>query len=96
MRWITPYALGAMLLTSRDLFDRVGGFNTELTLNEDANFVKRVARLGRFDVVPNACQISARRLLRGGFVKAGLMYVRIFLHLTIHGEMQHDMGYWDG
>ena len=94
MRWITPYAIGAMLLTKREHFDRVGGFDTALTLNEDANFVKRVGKLGWFDVLPDACYISARRLLRGGFLKMGLMYLRIFLHRTIHGEMQHDMGYW--
>ena len=94
MRAATPYALGAMLLTSRRVYDRLGGFNPELTLNEDANFVKRASRLGRFDVLPDACFISARRLLKGGFFKTGLLYLRIFLHRTLHGEMQHDMGYW--
>ena len=95
MRWITPYAMGAMLLTSREMFDRVGGFDTELLVNEDANFVKRIARCGRFEVFADACRVSARRFLRGGFFNMGLMYLRIFAHRTIHGECQGDLGYWD-
>jgi len=95
MRWITPYAIGAMLLTDRAAFDRVGGFNTGLVVNEDANFVKRVARSGCFEVLPDVCGISARRFLRGGFFKTGLMYVRIFLHRTLYGECRGDLGYWD-
>lgn len=95
MRAITPYAIGAMILTNRRIFDRLGGFDGACTPNEDANFVKRASRLGRFEILPDACLISARRLLQGGFFKSGLMYLRIFLHRTWHGEMQHDMGYWD-
>lgn len=95
MRWITPYALGAMLLTSREMFDRVGGFDAKTTPNEDANLVKRIARFGRFEVFADTCGISARRFLRGGFFRMGLMYLRILLHRTVHGECQSDMGYWD-
>jgi len=95
MRFVTPYAIGAMLLTDRTAFEGVGGFNTGLVVNEDANFVKRVARFGRFEVLPDVCGISARRFLRGGFFKTGLMYLRIFLHRTLHGECRGDLGYWD-
>lgn len=95
MRPITPYAMGAMLLTSRELFDRVGGFDERLTVNEDANFVKRVSRHGPFAVLPDFCWVSARRFIRGGFLKTGMMYMRIFLHRTRHGECLDDMGYWD-
>ncbi len=95
MRWFNPYAIGAMLLTSRECFERVGGFDVALTVNEDANFVKRVSAKGRFDVLTTACQVSARRFIRGGFIKTGIMYVRMFLHRTRHGEMRTDMGYWD-
>ena len=95
MRRITPYALGAMLLTDRRMFDRVGGFDTSLGINEDANFVKRVSRFGRFDVLPDTCLISTRRFLRDGFLKAGVMYLKIFWHRTLHGECEGDMGYWD-
>ncbi len=94
MRAVTPYAIGAMLLTDRRTFERLKGFDPSCTPNEDANFVKRASRFGRFDVLPDAVFVSARRLLRGGFLNSGLMYVRIFLHRTLHGEMQHDMGYW--
>lgn len=95
MRAITPYAIGAMLLTDRRTFNRLGGFDPSCTPNEDANYVKRASRLGRFDILPDSCFISARRLLRAGFFNSGMMYLRIFLHRTLHGEMQHDMGYWD-
>lgn len=95
MRWITPYAIGAMLLTDREMFHRVGGFETGIVVNEDANFVKRVSRFGRFEVLPDACLISTRRFLRDGFLKAGVMYLKIFWHRTLHGEIEGDLGYWD-
>jgi glycosyltransferase involved in cell wall biosynthesis len=95
MRWITPYSLGAMLLTSREMFNRIGGFDADLPLNEDAHFVKCIGRYGRFDVMSEACWISARRLLRGGFFNSAVLYLRIFLHRTRHGDMVDDLGYWE-
>ena len=95
MRRVTPYAIGAMLLTSRAMFDRVGGFDTSIVVNEDANFVKRITRFGRFDVLADPCLISMRRFVRDGFFKAGLMYLKIFWHRTLHGEIRGDLGYWE-
>ena len=69
MRWINPYALGAMLLTSREMFDRVGGFDSGLVINEDANFVKANRPLGRFEVLHEACQILRSPFPAGWFLE---------------------------
>ena len=53
------------------------------------------ARHGEFVVLNDYCWTSARRFLRGGFFRMGIMYLKIFAHRTIHGECQGDMGYWD-
>ncbi len=95
MRYITPYAMGAMLLTTRSAYDRVGGFDERLTLNEDANFVKRVARHGPFRIMGQHCLVSARRFIDDGYLRTTLLYARIFINRTLHGENTGDLGYWD-
>ena len=95
MRFFTPYAMGAMLLTTRNAYDQVGGFDERLTLNEDANFVKRVARHGPFRIMGQHCLVSARRFMDDGYLRTAWLYARIFINRTLHGENTGDLGYWD-
>lgn len=84
-RW-DPYAMGACILTTREVFRHCGGFDSRLRLNEDANFCRKAACLGRFRILPVALHVSARRFKKYGYLRMGLRYLRIYLRRRVRGE----------
>lgn len=85
-----PYALGACLITRRDIFDRIGGFDATIRINEDAEYCLRASKHGDFRILPVALQTSTRRFRKHGYLRMGLRYLRIFLSRTFRGEARHD------
>lgn len=85
-----PYAMGACLLTRRDVFTKTGGFDPSIRINEDAEYCLRASALGGFRILPVALQTSTRRFRKHGYLKMGLRYLRIFAHRTLHGETRDD------
>lgn len=81
-----PYAMGACLLTRRDVFTKTGGFDASIRINEDAEYCLRASALGGFRILPVALQTSTRRFRKHGYLKMGLRYLRIFASRTLHGE----------
>ncbi|KAA0205594.1 glycosyltransferase [Candidatus Uhrbacteria bacterium] len=85
-----PYALGACIITRKDVFERVGGFDETIRVNEDAHFVERASVHGPFRVFPHALKTSTRRFDKDGYVRMGLRYLRIWLDRTFRGELRDD------
>jgi glycosyltransferase involved in cell wall biosynthesis len=84
-RW-DPYAMGACIVTTREVFRHCGGFDPRLRVNEDANFCRKAACIGRFRVLPITIHLSARRFAKHGYLWTGLRYLRIYLDRRLHGE----------
>src|SRR5262249_24726976 len=94
-RW-DPYAMGACIITTRDVFRYCGGFDPRLRVNEDANFCRKAACLGPFRILPVSVRVSARRFARHGYLRMGLRYLRIYLDRRFRGEAydeRHTYGY---
>lgn len=52
---INPGATGSNMLMSKDLFDRVGGFDSELRVKNDTDFLYRALRAGaRYEILEEA------------------------------------------
>ena len=85
-----PYALGACLLTRRDVFEQTGGFDSTICINEDAEYCLRASKHGRFRILPIALQTSTRRFRKHGYLRMGLRYLRIFAHRTLRGEARDN------
>jgi glycosyltransferase involved in cell wall biosynthesis len=58
---------GGYLLTSKDVFTRLGGFDARLSLGEDVDYALRAARLGPYELIHVPIAISARRLIHYGY-----------------------------
>jgi glycosyltransferase involved in cell wall biosynthesis len=90
MERTNPYALGACIITTKDVFQKCAGFDHTIKVNEDANFCLRASYHGSFRVLPVALHISTRRFSKHGYVRMGLQYLRIFLDRTFRGETRDD------
>lgn len=65
-----PSGAGSNLAVTRSAFDRVGGFDTDLTTAEDVELQKRLAKIGKILFVPEAVvYVSPRRLRKWGYVR---------------------------
>ncbi len=95
-----PAASGSNMLISRRAFEHVGGFDLELSCNEDSEIMWRVRRAG-FDVrfAPELRVVARdhRRLRRGvtrKLVHSLARCVLLYLHLLPRRWQGADWGYW--
>lgn len=85
-----PYAAGACIITRKDVFERVGGFDETIRVNEDAEYCLRASRFGPFRIFPQAIWVSTRRFDKEGYFRMGVRYLRLFLDRTFRGELRDD------
>ncbi|MCC6563390.1 glycosyltransferase [Candidatus Uhrbacteria bacterium] len=85
-----PYAMGAFIITKKEVFDRVGGFDETIRVNEDAYFVEQASKHGPFRIFPQHINVSTRRFDKDGYFKMGLRYVRLWADRTFRGELRDD------
>lgn len=90
MQKIWPYAGGYCIFSTRRIHKRVGGFNERMHFTEDANYVKRCSRAGRFAMLPYSISTSNRRFRTEG--RFGLAYksVSCVLYRLMVGEPENN------
>jgi len=95
-----PAASGSNMLVRADAFAAVGGFDLELSCNEDSELGWRIARAGwawRFDPQLIVEATDHRRLHRGCWRKTLHTVARcsaLYLNLVPRRWRRHDWGYW--
>jgi len=85
-----PYAMGACIITRKDVFDRIKGFDETIRVNEDAEYCQRASKHGKFRIFPQAILVSTRRFDKEGYFKMGAKYVRLFIDRSLRGELRDD------
>ncbi|MDP3741330.1 MAG: glycosyltransferase [bacterium] len=63
-----PYFAGSYLLTTKDTFFRIGGFDPNVLLGEDIDYSLRAAKLGACGLLKTSILVSARRLVKYGYM----------------------------
>lgn len=73
---IKPHGAGCYgIIAKRELHERCGGFNEELTFGEDTEYIERLAKKERFKVLRNAkIGVSTRRLEEEGLETLAKQY----------------------
>lgn len=73
---IKPHGAGCYgIIAKRELHERCGGFNEELTFGEDTEYIERLAKKERFKVLRNAkIGVSTRRLEEEGLATLSKQY----------------------
>ncbi len=85
------FPMGAMgIIVKKETYDKVGGFDEEVSLAEDVHFVQQAAELGRFGIIPGVkVYMPLRRFERDGYLSTGLKYLACGVHMALIGPAKH-------
>ena len=88
---IDPKAMGFCIFATKRLFDRVGGFDENIRLAEDAEFVKRAAKIRNLGFLDSThITVSVRRFEKEGRLAHVKKGIRINLHRMFRGEILEE------
>jgi glycosyltransferase involved in cell wall biosynthesis len=94
MKYIQP--VGTMcIVSSRDAFDKSGGFPENAYMGEDYDFVRACARLGPYGIVPEPVLFSVRRLEKEGRLGATWKYTKVVAYRMFVGPVPKDVVPYD-
>ena len=83
-----PHACGFCIFTKKDVFEKLGGFDTTVTLAEDHHYVKRA---GPFAILKGPkINVSVRRLDKEGRAGFVLKMMKAGLYRTFFGEIRNN------
>lgn len=85
-----PTAVGACILSTKRAHQQLGGFDQEIQLCEDCDYVKRASKTWRFRFIPVAFSFDPRRLKQDGFFSTGLKYLHANVRRFFFGELKNN------
>ncbi|MGB9743620.1 MAG: glycosyltransferase, partial [Minisyncoccales bacterium] len=92
MKKISPRAPGACIFIKKEIHQTIGGFDENLQLAEDHDYVKRASELGKFGLLRCVyLPISVRRLEKEGRLHLSFKYLAVETHLVLLGPIYSDI-----
>ncbi len=73
---VSPSGAGSGIFTTKDTFVKLNGFSENLKF-DDIDFIRRGARIGKFDILDIDLMVSDRRFVRYGIIKTFLSYLML-------------------
>lgn len=91
-----PHAPGFCILAKKSIHYKINGFNEELKLAEDHDYVRRVSKIGKFRVLSSQkIPVSIRRMEKEGRLKLTMKYVCIEMHRIFRGEIYSNFIHYE-
>jgi glycosyltransferase involved in cell wall biosynthesis len=87
MKYFSPFAVGAFMLTRRDRFEEHGGFPENFVTSEDY-FLSRKYSPRKFRIIRHHCGQDSRRFKKMGYLGMGRYLVKNFIN-------RNNKKYWD-
>jgi len=87
LKFFTPFAVGAFMLTRKDRFDEFGGFPENLSTSEDY-FLSRKYSTKKFKILKHYFGQDSRRFKRMGYFGMGRYLLKNFVN-------RNNKEYWD-
>jgi glycosyltransferase involved in cell wall biosynthesis len=93
-QFILEHGGGFCLFARREAYDRVHGFDESINLAEDHDFVRRIAKFGKFRVLKGpGISVSVRRFERDGRFNTFIKYLAVEAHSLVKGTVKVDLNY---
>ncbi|MEK6892042.1 MAG: glycosyltransferase [Nanoarchaeota archaeon] len=86
-----PHAVGSGIFCRKWLHKKVRGFDGNVRLGEDADYVKRCGKVGNFRILRTAKLRFSMRRYKKGRIKTGLGLIGWELHRIFFGEIKTDI-----
>jgi glycosyltransferase involved in cell wall biosynthesis len=87
MKYVSPFAVGAFMLTRRDRFEEFGGFPENFSTSEDY-FLSRKYSTKKFKIVRHHFGQDSRRFKKMGYLGMGKYLIKNFIN-------RNNKKYWD-
>ena len=93
--WFTKFDVNAVrfgdqsLFVTKDVFQKIGGFNESLLMMEDQEIIHRIKKHGRFKVMNGIVTTSARKYLDNGIYRMQAIFYRIWLLYYLGNSQKH-------
>ena len=87
LKFFSPFAVGAFMLTRRDKFEEFGGFPEQLSTSEDY-FLSRKYNPRKFRIIKHHLGQDSRRFKKMGYFGMGKYLVKNFVN-------RNNKAYWD-
>jgi|GEM_PF-60660 len=86
-----------VILTKKEIFEKIGGFDEEVFVGEDHEFAQRASKISKFGFIEKAGKVitSARRLEKEGRFKAYLKYIWAGVHFYLFGPPKRKIFNYD-
>lgn len=89
---ISPHAPGFCIFARRSIHEAIGGFDEEIRLAEDHDYVARGAKYGKFGILKSyRIPVSVRRMERDGRFNIAMKYILAELYMQTHGQIKTDV-----
>ncbi len=83
-----PMIPGFVMMVTRRLHERIGGFDADVKLSEDNDYVVRASKFRPLRTLDNVhVKVSVRRLDKEGRLKLAAKYIMIDIYRGFHGEI---------
>jgi glycosyltransferase involved in cell wall biosynthesis len=95
------FPMGAMgIMATKEVFEKVGGFDEGITLAEDHYFVQQACKYGKFDIIKGVMvYMPTRRFDKDGYFRTAFKYLCCGLKMGILGKperkVKYDFGHYD-
>jgi glycosyltransferase involved in cell wall biosynthesis len=86
LKYFSPFAVGAFMLTRRDRFEEFGGFNESLPTSEDY-FLSRMYSTKKFQIINHYFGQDSRRFKKMGYFGMAWYLIKNFMY-------RNNPGYW--
>ncbi|MBA3829340.1 MAG: TIGR04283 family arsenosugar biosynthesis glycosyltransferase [Taibaiella sp.] len=65
------------IFVTNELFNKIGGFNDQMMIMEDYDFLEKIWTQGKFKLIPKATQVSARKYDTNSWLRVQLANLKI-------------------
>jgi len=80
------------ILVSREIYEKIGGFDEEIKIAEDHDFARRASKVGKFGFIKTEPVLtSARRFKRDGRFKTYLKYILAGIYMIFFGPVKSNI-----